>query len=91
MPCLYDTIIINALRCFSDKYELLTVNRIRIGGIGLLVYLYITRIGDLLSASVALGSFAIIMWFADNMTAITWNLILIWILIRCVYVVTRSI
>lgn len=62
-----------------------------IGGIGLLTYLYVSRIGDLLSASVALGSFAIIVWFADNMTAITLNLILVWLLVQGVYVVTRSI
>ena len=61
------------------------------GSIGLLTYLYISRIGDLLSASVALGSFAVIVYFADNMTAITWNLILIWFLVQCVYVITRSI
>lgn len=61
------------------------------GSIGLLTYLYVSRIGDLLSASVALAAFAVIVYFADNMTAITWNLVLIWFLVQGIYVVARSI
>lgn len=51
--------------------------------------LYAKYFGDTLSAVVALVSLAIIIWFADSLAFISWNLIVVYILIQIIYVIAR--
>jgi uncharacterized protein YneF (UPF0154 family) len=44
---------------------------------------------DLPSLIVALVSMAMLVWFADDLSFITWNLILIWFLIHSIYLLIR--
>ena len=44
---------------------------------------------DLVSAVVALVSMGILVWFADALSFVSWNLILVWLLIHGIYVLIR--
>lgn len=61
--------------------------------IGFLIYrtakFYYQKFWDLISAVVALVSMGILVWFADEMTWITWNLIVVWMVIYGGYVLVR--
>lgn len=63
------------------------------GLIGFIVYqaaiFYYEAFWDLISGIVALVSMGILVWFADAMTWINWNLILVWLLIHGAYVLIR--
>ena len=63
------------------------------GLIGFVIYhtakFYHEEFWDLLSGIVALVSMGILVWFADTLTWITWNLILVWLLIHGAYVLIR--
>ena len=60
---------------------------------GFLIYLicglYGTFIADRLSAAVALVSLAILVWFADSLTIISWNLLVVFLVSHAVYVLLR--
>lgn len=51
--------------------------------------LYADFFADNLSILVALVSFAFLVWFADSLTFITWNLIVVFIIIHVIYVFIR--
>lgn len=63
------------------------------GLIGFVIYhtakFYHEEFWDLLSGIVVLVSMGILVWFADTLTWITWNLILVWLLIHGAYVLIR--
>lgn len=51
--------------------------------------IYADFFADSLSVLVALISLAVLVWFADNLSFITWNLIVVFIIIHAVYVSIR--
>ena len=63
------------------------------GLIGFVIYhaakFYHEEFWDFISVIVALVSMGILVWFADKLTWITWNLILVWLLIHGAYVLIR--
>lgn len=50
---------------------------------------YYKEFTDIISGSVALVSMALLVWFADNLTIITWNIIAVWFLIHGLYMIIR--
>ena len=50
---------------------------------------YYAEFWDLISVVVALVSMGILVWFADTLSFVSWNLILIWLLIHGIYVLIR--
>ncbi len=50
---------------------------------------YHAEFWDLVSVVVALVSFGILVWFADALSFVSWNLILVWLLIHGIYVLIR--
>ena len=60
---------------------------------GFIIYLicglYGVFIADRLSAAVALVSLALLVWFADSLTFIPWNMIVVFLITHAVYVLTR--
>lgn len=63
------------------------------GLIGFVVYetakFYHQEFWDLISGIVALVSMGILVWFADTLSWITWNLVLVWLLIHGTYILVR--
>jgi len=53
------------------------------------VRFYHTEFWDLASAVVALESLGILVWSADRLTWLTWNLVLVWLLIHSAYILIR--
>ncbi len=51
--------------------------------------LYVKNFGDILSVTIALSSLVVLVWFADHLSFIKWNLILVFIIIHVIYVVIR--
>lgn len=54
-------------------------------------YLYKKCLWDLVSVGVAIMSFAFIVWIADHLNSVSWNLLLVWILIQAIYALIRVI
>ncbi len=53
------------------------------------VKFYHAEFWDLVSGVVALVSMGILVWFADALSFVSWNLILVWLLIHGIYVLIR--
>ena len=63
------------------------------GIVGIILYFagkfFVEQFWDMPSLIVALGSMGLLVWFADNLSWVTWNMVLVWILIYLIYVVIR--
>ena len=69
------------------------VNGLIYGLIGFIIHeaarFYHEEFWDLISGVIALISMSILVWFADALSWITWNLVLIWMLIHGGYIMIR--